>query len=259
MKKQKYLPIIAAFAALILLVLIFLVQGNLNHSAEVILPEETEQHDSSGTPTDTSDETIRRVEVRPDTVQSVIETLARPENYSCTVTLERYYDGGSATSVAELRVAFPWTRIDMNEGGSVTTRHAIVGEENCYIWYGDSVKYFTSNAPFSADEELGIPTYERILHYPVTDIAVADYRVVDGQECIYVETVPDEDNYVECCCVNIQNGLLCAADRRQDALLIYHMSVRDVQTDTVGEQAFTLPDGTVLFSPPNTAQNTEED
>ena len=146
MKKQKYLPIIAAFAALILLVLIFLVQGNLNHSAEVILPEETEQHDSSGTPTDTSDETIRRVEVRPDTVQSVIETLARPENYSCTVTLERYYDGGSATSVAELRVAFPWTRIDMNEGGSVTTRHAIVGEENCYIWYGDNVKYFTSNS-----------------------------------------------------------------------------------------------------------------
>ena len=53
--------------------------------------------------------------------------------------------------------------------------------------------------------------------------------------------------------------LLCAADRRQDALLIYHMSVQDVQTDTVGEQAFTLPDGTVLFSPPNTAQNTEED
>ena len=32
-----------------------------------------------------------------------------------------------------------------------------------------------------------------------------------------------------------------------------------LQTDTVGEQAFTIPDGTVLFSPPNTAQNTEED
>lgn len=259
MKKQKYLPIIAAFAALILLVLIFLVQGNLNHSAKVVLPEENAHQDGSENQTDAQDETIRRVEVRPDTVQRVIETLARPDNYSCTVTLERFFDGGSTTSGADLRVAFPWTRIDLTESGVDAVRHVIIGEDKSYIWYGNNVKYFTSNTPFSADEELGIPTYEHVLHYPVGDIAVADYRMLDGQECIYVEMVPDTENYVECCYVSVRTGLLCAAERQQDGELIYRMSAQDVQTDSVNAQAFTLPDGTELFTPPNTTQNTEED
>lgn len=258
MKRKKYAPVAAAFAALILLVLILLVQGNLNHAAKVVLPDEdaTEENNTSGNP---EKEQIYRIEIRPETVQRAIETLSRPENYSCRITIERYFAEDSATTDAQVSVAGPWTRIDLSQSPNHTERHAIISEDRCYIWYDDNGKYFTAKEPFSADEELGIPTYEHILRYPIAEIAVADYRLLNTQECIYVETAPDDAGYVERCYVNVQSGLLCAAERMQGNAVIYRMAMSNLDTGNVDEQAFTLPDGTVLFDPQTQSDDAKKD
>lgn len=59
-------------------------------------------------------------------------------------------------------------------------------------------------------------TYEDILALPPERIAAADYRALEGVNCIYVETEPDEAGYVERYWVSVSSGLLAAAERECD-------------------------------------------
>ena len=86
MGKQKMTPI---GIACILLVL-----------EKIVLPPEPSATEPSGPIVD--NEAVDRVEVRPDTVQSAIEVLARPRVYTRTITVERYWSGGSGVSRSPL-------------------------------------------------------------------------------------------------------------------------------------------------------------
>ena len=93
MRKRRVTPIGAAFVALVLLVLLFVVRGALHHPAHVVLPQDASSSDVSDASLD--DSAVGRIAVRPDTVQSAIATLERPARYSRAITIERYYSGGS--------------------------------------------------------------------------------------------------------------------------------------------------------------------
>ena len=201
MRKRRVTPIGAAFVALVLLVLLFVVRGALHRPARVVLPQESSSSDASDAALD--DSAVGRIAVRPDTVQSAIATLERPARYSRAITIERYYSGGS-----EL--------------------------------------YYESAAACTADEEQGIPTYEDILRLDKKRIAAADYRLLDTVDCIFVETAADDGGYIERYWVSVSNGLLCAAEKLQGEDVVYRMAGMSVDSGNVAEDAFTLPDGTVL-------------
>ena len=107
--------------------------------------------------------------------------------------------------------------------------------------FGDEVR-----AALTQDAEQGILTYEDILALPPERIAAADYRALEGVNCIYVETEPDDAGYVERYWVSVSNGLLCAAEKLQGEDVVYRMAGMSVDSGNVAEDAFTLPDGTVL-------------
>ena len=88
MRKRRVTPIGAAFAALVLLVLLFVMRGALHRPARVVLPQESSSSDASDAALD--DSAVGRIAVRPDTVQSAIATLERPARYSRDITIERY-------------------------------------------------------------------------------------------------------------------------------------------------------------------------
>ena len=248
MKKRGGSLIGAAFAVLIALVLVFLLRLTAHRPPAVVLPETEGMQGESGVIRDEGHSAIRRVEVTPETVQRVIERLARPDNYARTLTIERYWSGGSGLTNASVFAAGGWTRVDVAEDGG-DTRHVITGNGRSWIWYGSDERVFTGAAALSADEEQSIPTYEEILLLDTERIAAADYRTLAEVNCIYVETAPDAAGYVECYWVSVDSGLLVAAERRDGSRLIYRMTGLEADVGGAEEQDFRLPDGEILFRP----------
>ena len=194
----------------------------------------------------------------PETVQRVIESLSRPQSYERSFSVERFWPGGSGTTVVEVCHAYGWTRLDSSD--SVETRHVILrdppdepseadADGNCWIWYGGETAFFSGSAALSADEEQGLPTYEDILLLPQESILTSDYRTLDNTACIYVETRSDSNGYQERYWVDVETGLLAAAEWLEGETLIYRMSSIAADSDPVSAERFTLPDGTVLFDP----------
>ena len=101
MGKQKMTPIGIACILLVLLVVAFMVRGSLREPEKIVLPPEPSTTEPSGPIVD--NEAVDRVEVRPDTVQSAIEVLARPRVYTRTITVERYWSGGCRRRLASAR------------------------------------------------------------------------------------------------------------------------------------------------------------
>ena len=135
MGKQKMTPIGIACILLVLLVVAFMVRGSLREPEKIVLPPEPSTAEPSCPTVD--NEAVDRVEVRPDTVQSAIEVLARPRVYTRTITVERYWSGGSGVSVITAAAADGWLRLDVTETDG-QTRHVITGDDAVYIWYGSS-------------------------------------------------------------------------------------------------------------------------
>ena len=243
MRKWRVTPIGAAFVALVLLVLLFVLRGALHRPAHVVLPKEASSTEDSGLSLD--DNSAGRVTVRPDTVQSAVATLARPARYTRSITIERYYTGGSGVDRSTVSVDGAWTRTDTEEASGELS-HTVTNSEKTWLWYGSGKEYFESAASFTADEEQGIPTYEDILRLDKKRIAAADYRLLDTVDCIFVETAADDGGYIERYWVSVSDGLLCAAEKLQGEDVVYRMAGMSVDSGNVAEDAFTLPDGTVL-------------
>lgn len=254
MWKRKTSLIWVACGLIILMVVAFVVRGSLRRPEKIVLPPEPSVGEENSTSADS--DAVRRVEVRPDTVQSVIEALVRPAVYSRTVTVERYWDGGSSLTTLSAREADGWLRLD-EAAADGQARHVITGEGRTYIWYGESKRYYSGAAAISQDAEQGILTYEAILALPTERIAAADYRSLEEVPCIYVETAESENGYVERYWVSVDTGLLTAAERLCGEEVIYRMAALKVQSDGVDADAFTLPDGTVLHEP-GAAEDAEE-
>jgi len=250
MKKHRISLVGAAFAALIILVIAFLARLTMYQSPEVRLPEPESGTSGGDVVSGVGQESIRRVEVTPETVQLVIERLKRPESYSRTIVIERYWSGGSGRSTAQVCVADGWTRVDVSDDNG-ETRHVITGDGRSWIWYGSGEKVFSAAATLNADEEQSIPTYENILAADRTAIAVADYRELEGVSCIYVETRPDASGYSERWWVSVDSGLLVAAERVNGESVVYRMAGMTVETASAA-QAFQLPSGEVIYQPDGT-------
>jgi len=258
-KGQKLTPVGVLCIFIILLVVAFMVRGSLRQPEKIVLPPEPS---TSGPNDEVIDhEAVDRVEVRPDTVQSVIAVLERPAVYTRAITVERYWSGGSGVSAIVAATADGWLRLDIT-GADGQIRHVITGGGMSYIWYDGSRKVYSGAASVTQDAEQGILTYEDLLALPVDRIAAADYRALEGVNCIYAETAPDEAGYLERYWVSVDSGLLAAAEREHDGEVVYRMAALTVRYDGVDAEDFTLPNGTVLYEPSAAAakdtENTEK-
>lgn len=256
-RNLRFYLVSGATVALALLILFFLLRLSMRSLPEVALAQPDDTANSGSAIANTRQDAIRRIEVTPETVQLVIERLARPDNYSRTVTIERHWGDSTGESVVETFTADGWTRLDAAVNG--TTRHVITGEEKSYIWYGDERAYYSGAAALSADEEENIPTYEDILRLPTGMIAAADYRTRETVNCIYVETKPDASGYAERFWIAVDNGLLVAAERLHGESVVYSMTGMEISTNDVTAESFTLPDETVLYDPNAEEENTENE
>lgn len=243
MDKRWRSQVTVAFLAVTVLVVVVMLSGTLQRSSRITLPS------SEQTPGQTavSGDALTVVEVMPETVQTAIATLSRPQEYRRTVTVEQLWTGGRGTYETAAAVSGGWTRTDRTLA-SGRVRHALTDGETTYIWYDSETEVYTAPAGgISADDEQMIPTYEEILELPVEAIVSADYRTISGVNCIYVETAADPAGYVLRYWVSVDTGLLTVSERLLDGEPVYRMAALALDQDLPTAADFTLPDGTVLL------------
>lgn len=247
MDKRRLNRITWAFVALMVLAAALMLTGSLRRSSRITLPESGTDSDQLTENGSAGGSMPTVVAVTPETVQAAVETLARPEAYSRTVTVEQFWGGGSGTYEVTVKVSGGWTRTDrvLPDG---QTRRAVTDGETTYIWYNDEKDVYNVPAgDISADNEQTIPTYEDILRLQTADIREADYRTISEVNCIYVETGETPEGYVFRYWVSVDTGLLAAAEKLLSGETVYRMGALNVDQTAPDASDFTLPDGTVLL------------
>lgn len=190
-----------------------------------------------------------RVEITPETVQSVIETLSRPQSYYREIRIELWAsEDDPAVTTAAVWVDGGWTRtVVTTPSGSV--QHNLVGDSTHWVWYdGDDIA-----ASFPADQAVSdlvqrIPTYEDVLELPLRDITATGYEKYDKTDCIYVEVEQEELDSRERYWISVSDGLLVAAERVKDDQLLYRMTAQNTESPAPLSSSFALPDGEVLHT-----------
>jgi hypothetical protein len=229
---------------LTVLVVAIILTNTLHRSQHITLPD-TEVSTEQTTAT-TGGDALTVIAVTPQTVQAAVETLARPETYRRTVTVEQFWSGGSGSYETTVTVSNGWTRTDrtMTDG---RVRHTITGSETAYVWYNQETEVYAAPAgTISADNEQSIPTYEDILALSVDQIAEADYRTISDIDCIYVEA--ENGAYTLRYWVSVDTGLLVVAEKLLDGETVYRMGALTADLSESDAAEFTLPDGTNLLT-----------
>lgn len=247
MDKRNLKWITWGFVAVTVLIVALMLSTTLRRTSHITLPGTEQSPDQTVDDPAVPGDALTVVEVAPETVQSAIATLDRPERYRRTVTVEQFWDGGSGAYETTVTVSGPWTRTDrtMPDG---QVRHTILGEAAVYIWYNQERNVYTAPAgTFSADNEQTIPTYEDILLLPVEEIAVADFRTISDVDCIYVETTANEAGAVMRYWVSVDTGLLTVAEKVMEEEPLYRMASLTADQGADVESEFVLPDGTNLL------------
>ena len=247
MKNKRIRLISAAFVVLVVLVVALMFANTLQRPASIQLPEESTAPGETAGDASAEDERLTVVSVTPETVQAAIATLSRPEVYRRQLSVQQFWSGGDGTVETTVTVKAPWTRADRTLADG-RVRHTLTDGETTYIWYDRETAVYTAPAgDITADVEQSIPTYEDILDLPAARIAAADYQVISGVNCIYVETTADDAGYVLRYWVSLDSGLLVAAEKLLEEETVYRMWQTSEEFSPVIDREFTLPDGTEVL------------
>ena len=194
------------------------------------------------------DDQFWQVDVTPETVQSIVASLSRPESYYRELTVETLWSDGSHSTSVQFWQDGGWshTRQILPTGA---VRHDLTGEDTTYYWYEGSESYRSFPADeYSADLTQHIPTYEDVLDLDKDTITQTGYERRDGWPCVYLQ-VQVSDTVVEHYWISTDTGLLVSAEREHNGQLVYRMTAyTQVQTPCPTTASFALPDGTELHT-----------
>ncbi|NLF34528.1 MAG: hypothetical protein GX585_01020 [Clostridiales bacterium] len=192
-----------------------------------------------------------RVDVTPETVQNVIATLDRPASYYREITVEHIWgEEEDARGVTHISVwaADGYTYSDAVLPGGLV-QHTLVDGTVRYLWYGNDQKWHARPADEkSADiEAQHIPSYEDVLELEQSAITGTGYELLGEFSCIYIEVEEDTLGYRERYWVDVQSGLLVAAEKVKEGRVTYRMTSNTLEIPVPEGVTFGLPDGTVLY------------
>ena len=184
------------------------------------------------------------VEVTPETVQTVISSLSRPDSYYRELTVTLFWEGGESAEQVEIWADGGYVRTTIATGGTVQYR--LVGEGKLRLWYaGDQTWQETEAGDGTADLAQRIPTYEDVLDLEQSAITEAGYEEKNGAYCIYV-AVSVAENLQDRYWIDTASGLLCGAETHEGDRKVYEMVQTQFASPLEEGTVFSLPDGTVV-------------
>ena len=243
--KRKHTLFNVGFGVVVIVFVLLLAHGSIRESGGIVLPEMPA--DSSGAADENFASGMNTIAVTPQTVQTAIDTLARPVTYQRQQTVEIFWSGGSGKTVSQVAVSGDYTRVDTTQVSGTVTHMLVIGG-TAALWYDGETEWVTlTSREFTPDIAQRMLTYETVLDLPTERIAEADYRQRDGVNCIYVATQVDENGYAEQYWISVSSGLLLAAERTENGALIYRFTAGEPASEAPGAGLFLLPDGSTLI------------
>ena len=219
------------------------------NTPSVVLPSpDASVGDGSSGDSMSSPDHYQRVEVTADTVQNVVATLFRPENYYREFTVETFWEEGSSALPFQVWHDGDWTHT-RTVLGSGAIRHELSDSDRLYYWYEGSRLYESAPADsFSADLSQHIPTYETVLDLDPEQITNAGYGFLESLPCIQVEVCQEQESRLERYWIGLDSGLLVSAEMWEADFLVYRMTGISPINPCPTTASFSLPDGTVLHT-----------
>ena len=207
---------------------------------------EVEDSSSSHTSSPEQEQELWRIDVTPETVQSILSTLNRPESYYRELSVETLWDGGSSTIYVQHWVDQDYSHIRQVLPSGVV-RHDLSDLTTNYFWYeGNEQTFSISMEEQTTDLNQHIPTYETVLSLDPSMILSANYEMKNGYACVSV-TVQRTQSCMEQYWVSTEHGLLMGAEQKLDGQLVYRMTgYTSVTTPCPSSASFALPDGEIL-------------
>ncbi len=188
---------------------------------------------------------VNEIAVDSSSVQCVVATLRRPEQYTLTGESTFYYGDQTKAISIQCAVRGGLTKVIQ----SVTTglyKHTLLTPSDAYIWSSDTQSYYKGVlGDFSVDDLALIPTYEKLISLPEDEIEKGGFEEIGGMACIYAERRKGETDVRECYYISVETGLLTAYQSYEGEKLTYAVHMVPA-LETVGDEWFTLPSGVVV-------------
>lgn len=250
MSSKRMLIIVAASICFIALMVCvsFIVSNSSRSGIEVKLADVKSGEDGFDEYAAPAYESVQRVEITPDNVQTVIQTIDRPDTYNRMFSVESFWEGGSSTKTLDVFAVGENTA--MLVSGGERDKNIIVAGGSLYIWYTGDSDYYKGpadafgDAKRTSDEYQMLITYEDIIALPRDSILNAGYTEYGGELCVYVTYRSGDLDYITTCYISARLGLVTAAEIHDGDMMVYKMYSEQC---VIGEQdmsIFTLPDGT---------------
>lgn len=252
--EQKNRLVIAVLITLLIVGAVFASFGRglfASSPPRVILPQaDASGQNPGGDVSHGAADPVKRVEVTPQTVQSVIASLERSSSYYQEVTVENLWGDSSQAATVLTWVDGEWSHVRQTLPSGLV-RHDLVGDGQVYYWYEGSKTWRTAPADeLSADLARHLPTYETVLTLDPASITETGYETRGDIPCVYVRVASAVAGYEECYWVSVDSGLLVCAETLDEGELTYRMTAYGaiISPCPQADGVFTLPDGTVLHS-----------
>lgn len=237
MKRRSKLFIILLLvltAAVIVYALFFM--GRSVETSEVSLPTSG----PSGGVLDPDEPDYTELELTPSNVQAALAELHRAESYSCTVTIDDYWESGSSSTDLQVWVSGENTLIRSQIGGG--TRNVLVSEGMLYIWNDSISGVYAEPYESGADAWMRSITYEDLLDLDSSNIHAAGYQKHNGADCIFCSYIDPETGYENIVYVDVSTGLLVGAESYDTGKLFYRMTASGIELSAPDESLFVPPD-----------------
>jgi hypothetical protein len=200
---------------------------------------------ASGEPYDfptSSPAQVLPVSVSPETVQSVISTLVRPQSFYYRITAEETWEGGKDSFIRKVWARDGFIRVDYCNSGEEVEKSALMGNGKIFYWTPGSAQFW-SGVPGdeNPDDLQRIPTYEDVIELPTEDITAASYSDLNGESCICAEVADKDLSCTDKYWVSIGSGLLVLFERYEGETLVYKAAMDSFSAAVPGDERFTLP------------------
>ena len=189
---------------------------------------------------------VTEVDIDKDSVQRVIATLRRPEQYVYEGAGTYYYEGGENTVTVRGAVRGGLTKVVQSLPGN-SYKHIILTGDEVYIWSSGSLSLYRGAAGETSRDELSlIPTYEDVLDVPQEDVLSGGFEEYEGVSCVYAECLNALTGYRDKYYISPASGLLVGAESYDGDALVYRAVITPDDSQQVEDDWFLLPSGTVV-------------
>ena len=254
--KRSRLVIFSIISAVCVAVAVIITLIYLNMSGdtpEVHLPQPTSNtgnNDGNVGSSGENENVIEYAELRPDTVQYILEIIEKPESYSCRYTIENFWENGSGAFDVGVYVKGDIFRV--YQLSDIYMKECIFTDNDYYIWYQGEENYYhgvRGEAVSGEDIENAVQmtgSYKDLMELEVSDILEVSYYEEDESFCIYVRAKEGVFGYLNDYYISTDTGLLLKHEIYKDDMLVYRMTERETELSAPADSYFTLPDGTLI-------------